>query len=390
MLLGIASGLSVFGMAIVVPSMSSIAQHYDADFSTVQFIISAYLFGLAIAQPISGFLCDRFGRRPVMLAGFALFSFASLLCALAPSLSLLILARFGQALGVSVGTVTSRAILRDTRDDEKMTEATSYIAAAMGVAPVIAPIIGGLLESSFGYRSTFIVTAAMGLTVLLAMRWRLSETLKNKISLPNWSDLRSRYAVLLKSSKFVGYTLIYGFQQGAFFAFLAVGAAFFEMHYAMDSKTFGLIWGALALAYVGGATIGGKMTPRVGAEQVMHISLILAMIVGVWLLYVAMLNTPTAAQILIPLILLMLTSGSATPGAMAGAVRYHPEAAGTAAGLSSALGLMIGGSFTIVSGAVYSGDFTSIALLMFFACVGGMLCWWLLADRPAIESTGQS
>jgi len=289
-----------------------------------------------------------------------------------------------------VGTVTSRAILRDTRNDEKMTEATSYIAAAMGVAPIIAPIIGGLLESSFGYRSTFIMTAAMGLTVLLAIRWRLNETLKNKISLPNWSDLHSRYLVLLKSRKFVGYTLIYGFQQGAFFAFLAVGAAFFEIHYGMGPKTFGLIWGALSLAYIGGATIGGKMTPRVGAEQVMRISLILALIVGVWLLYVAMLKTPTAAQILTPLILLMLTSGSAIPGAMAGAVRYHPEAAGTASGLSSSLGLMIGGSFTIISGAVYSGDFMSIALLIFFACIGGMICWWLVASRPIIDSAEQS
>ena len=222
------------------------------------------------------------------------------------------------------------------------------------------------------------------------MHWRLSETLKNKISLPNFSDLRSSYLILLRSRKFVGYTLIYGFQQGAFFTFLAVGAAFFEIHYGMGSKAFGLIWGALALAYVGGATIGGKMTPRVGAEQVMRISLTLALIIGVWLIYIAMLKTPTAAQILAPLILMMLTSGSATPGAMAGAVRYHPEAAGTASGLSSSLGLTIGGSFTIISGAVYSENFISIALLMFFACIGGMICWCLVASPPIIDSAEQS
>lgn len=381
-LLGVASGLSVFGMAIVVPSMNSIAQEFNADFAQVQFIISAYLFGLGIAQPVSGFLADRFGRRPTMLTGFALFSLASVFCLLASSLDQLIFARFCQALGVSVGTVASRAILRDTRDHEKMTEAMSYIAAAMGVAPIIAPIIGGFLDTTFGFRSAFVVTAIMGVMVLLAMYWRLSETLAEQLPLPNWPELKSRYGDLLKSPQFVGYTLIYGFQQGAFFAFLSVGAPYFEITYGLGAEFFGFIWGALALAYVSGATLGGRLTPVIGAEQVMRISLLAALLIGIYIMIVAVTAELTPAMILIPLVLLMLPSGGATPGSMAGAVRYFPESAGTAAGLSSAFGLLIGGSFTIVSGALYTGGFASVAGLILFACIGSLACWWLLASRP--------
>ena len=380
-LLGLASGLSVFGMAIIVPSMQSVAATFGADFSTAQFVVSAYLFGLAVAQPVSGVLADRFGRRPVMLTGFALFTMASLLCALAPTLSTLIVARFLQAVSVSVGTVTTRAILRDTHDGEGMAEAMSYIAAAMGIAPVVAPIVGGLLDASFGYQAIFYVTAGMGAFVFIAMQRNLQETLSRDRAPPGARELLQNYGVLVSSPQFVGYTLIYGFMQGAFFSFLAIGAAFFLTRFGIDAGTFGMIWGLLALAYVAGATIGARMTPRIGARAVMRASVILLLLSGVVMLGVAQLDVLKPVAVLAPLGAMMMIAGSGTPGAMSGAVQHHPTMAGTASGLSSAIALVIGGSFTVVSGALYDGALMPIAALIFFACAAAAASW-LLASRP--------
>lgn len=389
MLLGVASGLSVFGMAIIVPSTNSIATQYDASFATVQFVVSAYLFGLAVAQPVSGILCDHFGRRPVMLGGFALFTIASLLCAAAPSLPLLIAGRFMQAVGVSVGTVSTRAILRDTRHGDDMAEAMSYIAAAMGIAPILAPIVGGFIDSTIGFRATFFVTAAMGASVLIAMRQRLNETLSREHVPPRLAMLMQNYRILLSSPQFLGYTLIYGFKQGAFFSFLAIGAPYFASAFDLDSKAFGTLWGALAIAYVGGATLGARFTTRIGALSVMRISVWCTLASGLLMLAVAYVESPTILQVLIPMALLMVFAGSGTPNAMAGAVRFHPEMAGTASGLSSAVGLVVGGSFTIISGSLYTGSFRPIGTLMFCATVASMLSW-LLASRPLPSSASES
>jgi DHA1 family bicyclomycin/chloramphenicol resistance-like MFS transporter len=381
LLLGVASGLSVFGMAIIVPSTNSIALQFDAGLGTVQFVVSAYLFGLAVAQPVSGVLCDHFGRRPVMLSGFSLFSIASLMCAVAPSLETLIFGRFMQAVGVSVGTVTSRAILRDTRDGDKMAEAMSYIAAAMGIAPIVAPIAGGFIDSAAGFRATFLVTAAMGLLVLISMHIRLRETLSRDHIPPGLNALGRNYRILLGSSRFVGYTFIFGFKQGAFFSFLAVGAPFFAQAYDVDARTFGTLWGTLAIAYAAGATVGAKMTPRLGAERVLKVSVFCTFGSGLLMLLAALAGVPTMYWVLGPLALLMMFTGSGTPNAMASAVRHHPDMAGTASGLSSAVGLVIGGMFSVVSGALYSGQFLSIGILIFVAALATLLSW-ALARKP--------
>ncbi len=383
LLLGVASGLSVFGMAIIVPSTSSIAVAFDAGFASVQFVVSAYLLGLAVAQPVSGIICDRFGRRPVMLGGFALFTIASLLCAIAPTLWLLIVARFLQAVGVSVGTVTVRAILRDTRSGDRMAEAMSYIAAIMGVAPVVAPMVGGFLDSLLGFRSIFYVTASMGAIVLIAMYLRLGETLSPGHVAAGGRELRSNYGVLLNSRQFLGYTMIFGFTQGAFFSFLAVGAPYFLTAFGMDARTFGVLWGVLAVTYIVGATLGAKLTPRIGSRSVMRISIGFNLVAGLMLLVVALSDTPTPWTVLIPMGLLMVFAGSGTPGAMTGAVQPHPTMAGTASGLSSAMGLVLGGSFSVVSGSLYTGGFRSIGVLIFCATLASATSWFFASRAMA-------
>jgi len=380
LLLGVASGLSVFGMAIIVPSTNSIAVAFDAGFASVQFVVSAYLLGLALAQPVSGIICDRLGRRPVMLGGFALFTGASLLCAIAPTLSTMIFARFLQAVGVSVGTVTARAILRDTRGGDQMAEAMSYVAAIMGVAPVVAPIVGGFLDSLFGFRSIFVVSAAMGAIVLIAMHVRLGETLSRDHVPAGWSELLANYRVLLGSRQFLGYTMIFGFIQGAFFCFLAVGAPYFLAAFEMDAKTFGILWGLLAVTYILGATLGAGLTPRIGSRGVMRMSIAFVLVAGLSLTTVAVTGWETPWSVLTPLGLLMIFAGSGTPVAMTGAVQPHPQMAGTASGLSSAMGLVIGGSFSVLSGALYTGEFLSIGLLILFA-TAACACSWILASR---------
>lgn len=374
-ILSLASGLSPFGMAIVVPTLNSVATRFGASLTQAQFIISAYLLGLAFAQPTSGFLCDRFGRRPVMLYGFALFTIASIFCAFANSLDQLILARFIQALGVSVGTVASRAILRDTHEPNRMAIAMSYVAAATGLAPVLAPFVGGSLDANSGYNSIFYATATMGLIVFLSILINLSETLPSNYPKPKLSEWFGNYKFLLTSRKFVGYTLVFGFIQGGFFSFIAVGATLFSTEFNIGSGTFGLLWSMIAIAYVVGAAVSARLTAKLGAAKVMHSCLIFGAISGIAVLVCASIGDLSIPKLLIPLGFMMMFSGGSTPSSISAAIADHPERAGIASGLSSALGLVISGMFTIICGTVYTGDYQVIAMIIAASGIAMVLAW---------------
>jgi DHA1 family bicyclomycin/chloramphenicol resistance-like MFS transporter len=329
-----------------------------------------------------GYLCDRFGRRPVMVSGFGIFVIASIACAFTPTLDLLIAARFLQAVGTSAGTVASRAILRDTCHGDEMATAMSYIAAAMGAAPVVAPIMGGFLDANVSTASIYIGTALIGLGVLMSVLLRLPETLSRDAPRPDASRLLHNYAVLLRSRPFLGYTFLYGFIQGSFFCFLAVGAAYFLDAYSMDSQTFGIVWGFMAVAYVIGATAGAKLTERVGSSNLLQSSVLLSTLTAASLIAFSASEPMPIAGIIGPLFLLMVLSGTTTPGAMAGAIRPHPDMAGTASGLSSATGLVLSGSFTVLAGLIYAGSFRPVALLITTATLLAASGWYLATKAP--------
>jgi DHA1 family bicyclomycin/chloramphenicol resistance-like MFS transporter len=365
---------------MAVPLLAGIAAQFEADFGRVQFIISAYLLGLAAAQPFTGFLCDRFGRRSVMLTGFAVFVLASIATAMATSLEAMIALRFIQASGVSVGTVVSRAVVRDTRGAKGSAEALSYIAAITGFAPIIAPILGGWLGSLGGYSLVFLSTAAIGAATWLLMYFNLPETLDRSLARPDWKDWLRNYGRLLRSPLFLGYSLIFGFVQGSFFAFLAVGAAVFQHDFGIGSRGFGAIWGAMAITYVVGAALSGRLIPRIGPAPVMRLAVAITLLAGWSMLVLSMSQGVSLAGILIPLALLMTAAGGVSPSALAGAVNAHPEMAGTSSGLSSALGIVLGGLFTVLAGFLYDGSFTPVAWLV---AASSTLTWlsWLIVRR---------
>lgn len=364
LLLSLASSVSPFGMIVVVPTLAAIAERFGIAHGDAQFLIATYLFGLGVGQPVVGALSDQFGRRPVMLAGFLVYSLASLACAIAPDFATLVLARFVQALGVSVGTVCSRAIVRDTHDAIGAAQALAWIGAAMGVAPVLGPVIGGAIGAVAGPQAVFDASALLGLVIGAALFGYLPETRDRGAIVAAAHPWTTSYRQLLASRIFMGYTLMYAFVQGGFFAFLAVAAIVFEEHLGLGQQAFGAIWGAMALVYVAAAASAARLATRFGIRRSLLGASALAAVAG-WLLVTVTLAGPlTIAGLLPPLAMLMAAAGVQTPFAITGAVNCRPEIAGTAAGLSSSLALVASGAFSIAAGLAYSGSFAPVALLM--------------------------
>ena len=365
-LLGVASGISPFGMAIVIPTLESFAQLYQAPYSTVQFIISAYLLGLASSMPLVGFLSDKIGRRPVLLSGLVLFVIASIFCSTTDSLNSLIFWRVIQGIGASVGSVMSRAMIRDVSNASETARSLSRVTAIMGISPMIAPVIGGIGYQIFGNpNGIFIITAAIGILVLTAILLMLPETrnaaLLESTSKEPWSD---KYRYLLGSKVFVGSSLIYAFTTGAFFAILAVASTVFYNDLGIDSAGFGFIWSGLTILYTVSAFMAGTLSSKYGLMKVLLVGVLLNVIAGLLFYSLVKVLDVTLISVIVPLVIMFFAHGYIVPMSLAQAVSARPEIAGSSSGLSSAIGLVIGGMFSILSGLVFDGRLLPIALIV--------------------------
>lgn len=366
LLLGVASGISPFGMAIAIPTLESFSQLYQAPYSTVQFIISAYLLGLASSMPLVGFLSDKIGRRPVLLSGLVLFVIASIFCSTTDSLNSLIFWRVIQGIGASVGSVMSRAMIRDVSNASETARSLSRVTAIMGISPMIAPVIGGIGYQIFGNpNGIFIITAAIGILVLTAILLLLPETrnaaLLESTSKEPWSD---KYRYLLGSKVFVGSSLIYAFTTGAFFAILAVASTVFYNDLGIDSAGFGFIWSGLTILYTVSAFMAGTLSSKYGLMKVLLVGVLLNVIAGLLFYSLVKVFDVTLISVIVPLVIMFFAHGYIVPMSLAQAVSARPEIAGSSSGLSSALGLVIGGMFSILSGLVFDGRLLPIALIV--------------------------
>ncbi len=379
-LLGGISGLSSFGMASVVPALPVLGRALSADAATLQFLVSAYLLGLGLFQPVQGLLCDRFGRRPVLLAGFSLFAVASLAALFAESLATLVVARFAQAIGVSVATVVTRAIVRDTHEPDEGAVALSFITAVMGLAPIVAPIAGGFVTALWGWRAVFALHTAIALALLLWMALVLRETRPPATRAMTLQQLLRGSALLLRDPVFIAFTAAYSCISAGSFAFITVGAALFERLFALRAASFGALWAGLALAYLVGAAAAGALSRRFGSRRIIEGGLWLNVGAAACFAFAALRPTPLLPAFLLALLLQMAANGLVSPLCLAGCVSERPELAGVASGLSSAVAMLTAMVCAAVSGIIFDGTARPIAaLILLCACAAG------LAIRPALH-----
>ncbi|HYD05399.1 MAG TPA: Bcr/CflA family efflux MFS transporter, partial [Reyranella sp.] len=216
--------LSSFGpltMSIYTPVMPLIGTDLGAGADSVKVTLTTYMLGFAIGQLFYGPLSDRFGRRPIVLAGVAFFTLTSLGCAFAPSIAGLIGLRVLQGLGAASGAVMGRALLRDAYDAKEMPLVMSWIALAINVSPAIAPSIGGLLGQEFGWRATFWFVGGFGALLLAALVLLLEETNRFRSTSVDLGALMRGSGEMLRNRRFLGYVLTLGFAFAINFGMLA-------------------------------------------------------------------------------------------------------------------------------------------------------------------------
>ena len=376
LLLTALAALGPLALNIFIPSMPGMQSVFMTDYATVQLTLTFYLAATAIAQLFLGAWSDRLGRRPVMLAGLALFAVGSALAAFASSISLLIGARVLQAVGGSVGMVIGRAIVRDLHDEHHAASQIAYITMAMVVAPMIAPALGGYLDVWFSWRASFIVVGLAGLLVLLWALSSLPETLHERRSGASMAVILRDYGRLLRSPLFCAWSGAMAFSSAVFFAFLA-GAPYVMVHILGRSPgEYGVYFILVSLGYMAGNFIAGRLSRQLGTQRMIMFGCVLG-VLG------TLLNSAlTVAGILSPLSLfgcmgiVAISNGISLPNSTAAAVSVIPRMTGTASGLAGFLQIAAGAVMTWVVGALLSGSHIPLIIIMQMAALMALAAYF--------------
>jgi len=358
-LLALLMAMTAIGPAtlnIVVPALPGLVTRLASDTGTVQLILSLYLLSLATAQLLLGPLSDRFGRRPVVLAGLALSVVASLAAIAASSIGALIGARVVQAIGASTGIVIGRAIIRDLFERDRAAAMIGLVTTAMVIAPMVAPMIGGILDTAFGWEAIFLFLAVFSGVVLLWAMFVLPETRPARVA-QSPGMLIQEWRALLGSAKFHGYVLCGALGSASFFTFLGGGPYVVVTLMGRSSAEFGVWFAVTSLGYMSGNFTASRLSQRFGVDAMIVIGIVFQLIgAGLTALLVATMPEAGPAIIFLPQLVISFGNGLLLPNAIAGAISVRPQAAGAAAGMTGFTQMAIGAASTqIVSIALAGG-----------------------------------
>ncbi|MTD52784.1 multidrug effflux MFS transporter [Amycolatopsis pithecellobii] len=374
----ILGGLTAFAplsIDMYLPALPAMTGELHAAEATLQLTLTGFIIGLALGQLVLGPISDSAGRRKPLLAGLALYAVTSLLCAVSPSVELLIAARALQALGAAAGIVIARAVIRDLYSGTAMTRFFSMMMLVSGLGPVLAPVLGGQVLRVTSWRGVFVVLAVLGTVLLLATVFGLPESLPRERRSPNrlGATLRT-YGRLLADRAFLGNALAGGLIFAALFAYISASSFVLQGVYGLNPQVYGLVFGANGVGIILAGQLNARLVGRFRERTLLVTGLSTATAGGLGVLAATLFTLPLFA-LLIPLLVLVSSVGVVMPNAASLGLAGHARSAGAASALIGVLQFATGalatplvgiGSGALPMGVVMAG-FSVTALVTFLA-----------------------
>lgn len=333
-LLAMLTALGPLSIDMYLPSLPDIARALDASTGRTQLTVSFYLIGFAAGQIIFGPLSDRYGRRPVLLSALVLYIVSSAVCAVALSIDPLIGARFVQGFGGSGTIVLARAMVRNVYSGARAGRELSLMGSISAFAPIVAPMIGGALQTVFGWRANFVAMSAAAAIALIIAGRLLPETLCRRSNEPlSLSVLVGGYGAVLRHRSFVAYLGIVTASYAGLFAWISAGSVVLQGIYGLSPLALGFTFAISAAGYMTGATIATRLVLRLGLDRTMGLGVVALAAGGLGLAAAVAAHLESGVWLVLAMALYLAGLGLAMPQAMAGALTPFPNRAGTAAAL---------------------------------------------------------
>jgi DHA1 family bicyclomycin/chloramphenicol resistance-like MFS transporter len=364
LILGALSAFGPLAIDFYLPAFPAMALAFGTDEKHVQLTLAAYFLGLSIGQLAYGPVADRFGRRIPLLTGVGLFTVASLACAYAPTLEWLIGARFVQALGGCAGMVIARAVVSDKCDAVGSAKVFSQLMLVMGLAPILAPMLGGLLVNTTGWQSIFLVLTGFSALAGLAVALGLPESLPAHVPRQPLSGALRQYGRLLADPIFVGHALTGGVAIAGMFAYIAGSPFVFIKLYGVPAEHFGWLFGINAAGFILVAQVNARLLAKRGPAFLLARTVWLYLAGGLALLAVSSLHTAHLWPLLIPLFVCIASLGCIVPNASACAMNGQGARAGSASAMLGCLQFSVAAGAAALVGVLHDGSAMPMAMVI--------------------------
>lgn len=350
---------------LYLPSLPHLATDFAVSPAAVQQTLSLFVIGFGSAQLISGPLSDRYGRRPVLLAGVSVFLLASLACMLAPTLGWLVAARFIQSVGCCTAVVVARAIIRDAYSPAEGAKVLAKASSLLAAAPLLGPVLGGYLQVHFGWRAAFAAISLVGFIVCVAALRNLRET--NHTPNPDamkLSGLSAAYREVIATPAFWAYALPGALSYAAIFAFISGSSFALIRVLGVSTQTYGILYAIGVAGYLTGTLVGRRLLGRIGIDRTLGRGTLLGLVGGLCFFALVSAGVQHWALVIAAQYLVMAAHGINFPCTQSGSVAPFPRQAGAAAGLFGFITMAVALLAGLWVGASHDGSLRPLALIV--------------------------
>lgn len=381
----VATAVSNLSMNVFLPSLPGMARYFEADYAVVQLLVSLYLAATAVVQLFIGPASDRYGRRPVMLVCMAVFIAGTVASIYAPTIEFLLACRLLQAFSAA-GMVLARAVVRDTVDAAQAASKIGYITMGMALVPMMAPIVGGFLEETYGWQSTFVLMLASGIITFALVWFDLGET--NHVRSSSFLAQFRAYPLVIGSKRFWGYTGTAAFTSGAFFAFLGGGPYVATEVLHLSPSQYGFYFGIISVGYLVGNFLSGRFASTVGLNRMMLFGNIISIFGMMLALSLFLFGWNHALSLFGPVFFTGVGNGLTLPSANTGIVSVNLRLAGSASGLGGALQVGGGALLAALAGALLTpetGPYPLILVMLISSIIGAASTLFVIFNKDRGE-----
>lgn len=310
----------------------------EQEFATrgVEVTMAAFIIGIAVGQLFYGPISDRFGRKPPLYVGFSVYMIGALGCALAVNMTMLTVMRVVQALGGCAGLVIGRAIVRDRCEPHEAARAFTTLTMIVALGPVLAPAVGGVIVTYFGWRATFVVQVALALTLMLTMHRVLTESNVTRDTGVSFGDILRNYGRLSRDRQFMAFSLLLGFSMASMFCYVTGAPKVITQNYGLSAQQFGALIGLNGLAFMSASILNMRALRTITPRQVLSRWIWAAPLLGFTLLTLSLLFALPLWMVVSLQLLFFVSVGRVGPNVTALALAPHSRGAGTASALMGA------------------------------------------------------
>jgi DHA1 family bicyclomycin/chloramphenicol resistance-like MFS transporter len=366
--LGVLSAIGPLSIDMYLPAFKNIAEVLHTTQVEVGYTLSSFFFGICLGQLINGPMFDQFGRKKVLYIGLGIYVIASLGSAISQTVNQLIILRFFQAIGASVGMVAPNAVVRETFEEEDRPKVLSLLILILGVSPILAPTIGSIILSVFNWPFIFIVLAIIMFTMIFLIKAWLPENTnqtkegeKENFSLKN---VGNGYLNAFREKKFLGFAMAGAIGAGSIFAFVTGAPLTFLSYFHLNEQQFGWVFAIIASGIISASQLNTLLLKRRTSFQIVSFALPAQFLVGSLMVVGAYMDFLNMYSLIFLLFIMLAFQGLIFPNMATIALKPIEKNAGSASALMGALQMAIGSLSASFVSLLFTGDSTAMALIM--------------------------